>query len=441
MSLTPPEKVRKLQATLHTKAKGSPGYRFYLRYDKVYRRDILAFAFARCRSHGGVPGIDGQTFADIQEYGIDAWLDELADDLRRKTYQPDPVKRVYILKSDGKQRPLGMGTIRDRVVQMAVVLVLEPIFEADLEPEPHAYRAEHSALDAIREVHGLLSSGHTEVVDADLSGYFDSIPHSELMKSVSRRVSDRHLWKLIKMWLEAPAEEVDDRGRHRRMTRNKDEGRGSPQGSPISPLLANIYRRRFILGWKVLGHERRLDAHIVNYADDFVICCRGTADEAMRVMRSMMSKLRLTVNETKTRLCRVPEESVTFLSYTIGVCHSPRTGRSYIGTKPSAKAIEGLKAEIHELTERRWLWTTVEDRVVKLNRMLLGWSHYFCLGPVSPAYRAIDRYARHRLRQWLRGKHKLQSRGTTRFPDVRLHEEFGLIRLCDRPRNFPWAKG
>jgi RNA-directed DNA polymerase len=441
VSLAPPETVRKLQATLHTKAKGSPGYRFYLLYDKVYRRDILAFAFARCRSNGGVPGIDDQTFADIEAYGVEKWLDELADDLRGKTYQPDPAKRVYILKSDGKQRPLGIGTIRDRVVQMAVVLILEPIFEADLAPEQHAYRAEHSALDAVKEVHGLISSGHTEVVDADLSGYFDSIPHSELMKSVSRRVSDRHLLKLIKMWLEAPAEEVDDRGRRRRTTRNKDEGRGSPQGSPLSPLLANIYMRRFILGWKVLGHERRLDAHIVNYADDFVICCRGTADEAMRVMRSMMSKLRLTVNETKTRLCRVPEESVTFLSYTIGVCHSPRTGRSYIGTKPSAKAIDSLKAEIHALTERRWLWTTVADRVVRLNRMLLGWSNYFGLGPVSPAYRAIDRYARHRLRQWLRGKHKLQSRGTTRFPDARLHDEFGLIRLCDRPRNFPWAKG
>src|ERR1700730_3790861 len=197
--------------------------------------------------------------------------------------------------------------------------------------------------------------------------------------------------------------------------------------------------RRFVLGWKRLGHEGRLDAHIVNYADEFVICCRATAAEAMRVMRSMMSKLRLTVNETKTRLCRVPEESVTFLSYTIGFCYSSRTGRSYIGTKPSAQAIATLKVEIHELTERRWLWTTVEDRVGKLNRMLLGWSTYFCLGPVSPAYRAIDRYARHRLRQWLRGKHKLKSRGTTRFPDARLHDEFGLIRLCDRPRTFPWA--
>jgi group II intron reverse transcriptase/maturase len=440
VSLAPPEKVRKLQAALHAKAKEAPGYRFYLLYDKVYRRDILEFAYARCRANGGAPGIDGQTFADIEAYGAGKWLDELAEDLRKKTYQPQPVRRVYIPKGEGKQRPLGIGTIRDRVVQMAVVLVLEPIFEADLQPEQHAYRAEHSALDAVRQVHGLVNSGRTEVVDADLSGYFDSIPHAELMKSVSRRVSDRHLLKLIKMWLETPVEEVDDRGRHHRTIRNKDESRGSPQGSPLSPLLANIYMRRFILGWKTLGHERRLDAYIVNYADDFVICCRGTADEAMRVMRSMMSKLRLTVNETKTRLCRVPKESFNFLGYTIGLCHSPRTGRSYIGTTPSAKKIEALKAEIHEMTSRNWLWTTVEDRVKKLNRMLLGWSNYFSLGPVSAAYRAIDRHTRHRLRQWLRGKYKLGSRGMTRFPDARLHDEYGLIRLSDRPRSFPWAK-
>jgi RNA-directed DNA polymerase len=239
-----------------------------------------------------------------------------------------------------------IGTIRDRVVQMAVVLVLEPIFETDLQPEQHAYRPDHSALDAVRQVHGYVSTGHTEVVDADLSGYFDSIPHAELMKSLSRRISDRHLLGLIKMWLVAPVEETDDRGRTRRTTRNKDEGRGSPQGSPLSPLLANIYMRRFIVGWKVLGHEQRLDAHIVNYADDFVICCRGTADEAMTVMRSMMSKLRLTVNETKTRRCRVPEETFDFLGYTIGRCWSTKTGKAYIGTKPSAKKIARLKREI-----------------------------------------------------------------------------------------------
>jgi group II intron reverse transcriptase/maturase len=440
VSLTPPPKVQKLQTALHAKAKGAPGYRFYALYDKVYRRDILEFAYLRCRSNGGAPGVDGQTFADIEAYGRDRWLDELTTELRNRTYRPDPVRRVFIPKGDGKQRPLGIGSIRDRVAQMAVVLVLEPIFEADLQPEQHAYRPDHSALDAVRQVHGHVSTGHTEVVDADLSGYFDSIPHAELVQSLSRRISDRHLLGLIKMWLVAPVEETDDRGRTHRTTRNKDEGRGSPQGSPLSPLLANIYMRRFIVGWKTLGHERRLDAHIVNYADDFVICCRGTAEKAMATMRGMMSKLRLTVNEKKTRLCHVPEETFDFLGYTIGRCHSPQTGRPYIGTWPSAKKIAGLRDEIREITDRRWLWTEVEDRVARLNRLLLGWSNYFCLGPVSRAYHAVDRHCRQRLRRWLCAKHKVKSRGTTRFPDQYLNDQLGLIRLSARTKSFPWAK-
>jgi group II intron reverse transcriptase/maturase len=440
VSLTPPPKVQKLRTTLHAKAKEAPGYRFYRLYDKVYRRDILELAYLRCRSNDGAPGVDGQTFDDIEAYGRDRWLDELMTELRERTYQPDPVRRAFIPKPDGKQRPLGIGSIRDRVAQMAVVLVLEPIFEADLQPEQYAYRPDHGALDAIRQVHGHVSMGHTEVVDADLSGYFDSIPHAELMRSLARRISDRHLLGLIKMWLVAPVEEIDERGRTRRTTRNKDEGRGSPQGSPLSPLLANIYMRRFIVGWKVLGHEQRLDAHIVNYADDFVICCRGTADEAMTAMRGMMSKLRLTVNEAKTRLCRVPEETFDFLGYTIGKCWSPKTGKSYIGTRPSAKKIDRLKREISDQTSRRWLWTDVEERVARLNRILRGWSNDFCLGPVSASYRAIDRHARHRLRQWLRGKHELKSRGTSRFPDQYLHDVLGLVRLSDLPKSFPWAK-
>jgi group II intron reverse transcriptase/maturase len=440
VSLTPPPKVQKLRTTLHAKAKGSPDYRFYRLYDKVYRRDILEYAYLRCRSNDGAPGVDGQTFEDIEAYGRDRWLDELTTELRGRTYRPDPVRRVFIPKGDGQRRPLGIGTIRDRVVQMATVLVLEPIFEADLPPEQHAYRPDHSALDAIRQVHGYVNTGHTEVVDADLSGYFDSIPHAELMRSLSRRISDRHLLGLIKMWLVAPVEETDERGRRRRTTRNKDERRGSPQGSPLSPLLANIYMRRFLVGWKVLGHEQRLDAHIVNYADDFVICCRGTACEAMAAMREMMSKLRLTVNEAKTRLCRVPEETFDFLGYTIGRCWSPKTGRSYIGTKPSAKKIDRLKREISDQTSRVWLRTDVEDRVARLNRMLLGWSNYFCLGPVGASYRAIDRHARHRLGQWLRGKHKRKGRRAPRLPDKYLDDVLGLVRLSALPKTFPWAK-
>ena len=268
MSLQPPETVRKLQTALHTKAKESPGYRFYALYDKVYREDVLKYAYESCRANGGVEGVDGQTFEDIEEYGAERWLGELAEELRKKEYQPQAVRRVYIPKSTGSKRPLGIPTIRDRAVQTAAVVVLSPIFEADLQPEQYAYRSERSALDAVKAVHSLVNTGHTDVVDADLSGYFDSIPHSELLKSVARRVSDSRILRLIKMWLETPVEETDERGRKQRTTRNKDEGKGTPQGSPISPLLSNIYMRRFVVGWKTLGIAERLNARIVNYADD-----------------------------------------------------------------------------------------------------------------------------------------------------------------------------
>ncbi|MCH8048057.1 MAG: group II intron reverse transcriptase/maturase [Planctomycetes bacterium] len=439
MSLPTLPKVQKLQDALHAKAKGSPKFRFYALYDKVYRDDVLWTAHRRCLVNGGAAGIDGQTFEDIEQYGVTKWLGELAEELRKKTYRPSPVRRVYIPKPDGKQRPLGIPTIKDRVVQTAAVLVLEPIFEADLQPEQHAYRPGRSALDAVRQVHSLLNTGHTEVVDADLSGYFDTIPHAELMKSVSRRISDRHLLGLIKMWLEAPVEEIDDRGRHHRTTRNKDEHRGCPQGAPISPLLSNLYMRRFILGWKTLGHQQRLGAKIVNYADDFVICCRGTADEAMRVMRSMMDRLKLTVNETKTQLCRIPDESFDFLGYTIGRCYSPKTGRAYIGTRPSKKKVNRLCREISEMTSGRWTLKDVEDRVAGINRKLNGWSNYFRLGPVSKAYAAVDRHACRRLRQWLCRKHKLRGSGTSRYPDAYLYQELGLVQLSAKTRTFPWA--
>ena len=292
MSLPTLPKVQKLQNTLHAKAKEQPDFRFYSLYDKVYRADVLSVAFEHCRNKGGAAGVDGQTFEQIEEYGVKRWLGELAKELREKSYRASAVRRVWIPKPDGKQRPLGIPTVKDRVAQMAAVLVLEPIFEADLQPEQHAYRPGRSAHDAVKAVHSLLNTGHTEVIDADLSGYFDTIPHRELMKSVARRISDKQMLRLIKMWLQAPVEETDRRRRKLRTSRNRDQGRGCPQGAPISPLLSNLYMRRFILGWKVLGYERRLDAHIVNYADDFVICCRGSAKKAMAVMRSMMQKLK-----------------------------------------------------------------------------------------------------------------------------------------------------
>jgi RNA-directed DNA polymerase len=432
MSLLPPTKVEKLQEALHAKAKKEPNNRFYALYDKVYRTDVLWHAYQCCRANDGSPGVDGQTFADIEAYGVMKWLGELAEELRSKTYRPQAVRRVLIPKPNGGQRPLGIATVKDRVLQTAALVVLEPIFEADLQPEQHAYRAGRKAQDAVRAVQTLVIQGHTEVIDADLAGYFDSIPHTELMKSVARRVSDRHLLHLIKMWLEAAVEEIDERGRRQRTTQARNEGRGIPQGSPLSPLLSNLYMRRFILGWKRLGHEARLDAHIVNYADDFVICCRNTAVEAMTALRGMMSRLKLTLNEAKTRLCQAPDEPFNFLGYTLGRCYASKTGRAYIGVRPSDKKIQGLFREIHEQTDRRWLWLEPEEMVGRLNQLLGGWANYFSLGTVTAAYRKVTAHACHRLRQWLVRKYRVQGSRWSRFSDAYLHETLGLIRLQRR---------
>ena len=437
----PPEKVGKLQAALHTKAKESPNQRFHSLYDKVYREDVLRHAYARCRANGGAPGVDGQTFKDIESCGLDRWLELLAEELRSRTYRSQAVRRVYIPKADGKERPLGIPTIRDRVVQMAAVLLLEPILEADLAPEQHADRPDRGALDAVTRVRDLPRSGYTEVVDADLSGYFDSIPHAELMKSVSRRVSDGSFLELIKMWLEMPVEETDEKGNRSRTTRNKDEGKGTPQGSPISPLLANLYMRRFVLGWKSRQATRTLPALIVNYADDFVICCRGCADEARAQMRHMMERLKLTVNERKTRLCRLPEETFDFLGYTFGRLYSPRTGGAHLGLQPSGKKVSSLCEEISERTRRTGTGLSIEEQVGRLNRQLRGWSNYFRLGTVTRSYRGIDFHVQTRLRRWLCAKTRRQGSGTGVYPNQFLYDKLGLIQLQGPRRRDSTKKG
>ena len=314
---------------------------------------------------------------------------------------------------------------------------LMPIFEADLEPEQYGYRPERSAKDAVRRVHSLLHKGRNEVVDADLSNYFGEIPHAELMKSIARRVSDGRMLGLIKAWLTMPVVEEDGEGGTRRTNRARKERKGTPQGAPISPLLSNIYMRRFILGWKVLGHARRFGAEIVNYADDFCVLGKAPAEEMLAVVNRLMEKLKLPVNARKTRCLRCPEEPLEFLGYRIGWNYRPTDGSRYIGTRPSRASVQSICRRISEQTARWRGNQPAEEVVARLNRMMTGWANYFDLGQVSPAYKALDRHATRRLRQWFRRKHKVRSGGYVRFPDERLWQDHGLVRLALKTRYLP----
>lgn len=440
-SLLAPETVRRLQTALHAKAKGDPDCRFHTLCDKVWREDVLAAAWQAVRRNGGTSGVDGETFEHIQKQGVDRWLGELAKPLRENTYRPQAVRQVLIPKKQpGKYRPLGIPCIRDRVAQTAAMLVLSPIFEADLQPEQYAYREGRSALDAVQHVHRLVNTGHSEVVDGDLSNYFGEIPHSEFLQSIARRVCDGRMLGWIKLWLEMAVEEDDGKGGKRRTNRARKERKGTPQGAPISPLLSNVYMRRFILGWKRLGLARRFEAEIVNYADDFVVCGRAPAEAMRAAVERMMERLRLPINATKTRCLRVPEEPMEFLGYRIGRNYSPRTGRAYIGTRPSRDSVRSISRKISEATHARYGRAEPELVVANLNRALLGWANSFQLGQVSPAYRAVDRHAVKRLRQWLCRKHKVRSGKYVRFSDKRLWNELGLARLAPRTVSLPWAK-
>jgi len=427
MSLQTPEKIRTLQKKLYLKAKEEPGYRFYLLYDKIYREDILAHAYELVKANKGAPGVDGQSVERIESQGLEEWLTGIRNDLRSKTYRPQPVRRVMIPKPGGGERPLGIPTIRDRVVQTATKLVIEPIFEADLEPNAYGYRPKRSAKDAIQRVHQLLCQGYTDVVDADLSRYFDSIPHRELMQSVARRIVDRDVLRLVRMWLKVPVEERDDKG-NRRMTGGRKNNCGTPQGGVISPLLANVYMNRFLKYWRITKQGETLRAHVINYADDFVILSRGHAGQALDWTRRAMMRLGLTLNEAKTGIRQARRERFDFLGYTFGPHRFRKDGHWYLGASPSKKSVARLRQKVGDLLRPSNVgtWTEVKDR---LNSILRGWSAYFSYGTRLMAYRAVENYVLERVRHFLRRRRKVQSRGTVRFSDQVVFGELGVLRL------------
>jgi RNA-directed DNA polymerase len=428
VSLATPPKLRRLREALYTKAKQEPAYRFYLLYDKVYRADILAHAYALSKQRGGAPGVDGVTFDDIEAAGRERWLAAVQEALRTETYRPQPVRRVLIPKPGGTgERPLGIPVILDRVVQTAALLILEPIFEAELEPTAYGYRPGRTALGAVQEVHRALCAGHTEVIDADVSNYFDTVPHADLLKSLARRISDRRMLRLLKMWLKTPVAERTEGGGWR-LSGGKRATRGTPQGGVISPLIANVYMNRYLKVFRLRGLDRCYGARLVNYADDFVVLCRYGATEVLAQSRRWFAQMGLTLNERKTRVCDGRREAFTFLGYTFGPMRYRKNGHEYLGAAPAKKAVKRVKGRIRHILRpgNQAPWDEVK---AALNRVLRGWANYFSYGTRFMAYRAVDNYVWERARYFLRRRHKVPSRGTERYSGDVVFGELGVFRL------------
>jgi group II intron reverse transcriptase/maturase len=439
--LTTPEKIRTLQRKLYRKAKQEPACRFHALYDKVYRADILSHAYALVRANKGSAGIDDVTFVAIEEReGVAAFIAELGDALENKTYKPDPVKRVMIPKGDGSQRPLGIPTIRDRVAQMALKLVIEPIFEADFCDTSYGFRPKKSAHDAVDDVTYSMNTGYTEVIDADLSKYFDTIPHAKLLAVVAERISDGAVLHLIKMWLKAPIMEVDKGGTKRNVGGGKGNRKGTPQGGVISPLLSNLYLHLLDRIWERNNLQQRLGARIVRYADDIVILCRkNKADQAMAVLRQILERLELTLNETKTKSVNVYEGQFNFLGFTLWMGRGRKTGNYYPHVQPSKRAEQKVKDRITELTKRGRTIMPLEWVVNEVNATVRGWVGYFHYRNCSQSLGRVRNHLEQRLITHLRKRHKVRVRssGYVRFPNRSLYKKYGLYKV---PTSAGWTR-
>lgn len=431
---TPEDKVRRLQERLHHSAKLNKQRRFHQLYDKVASPWFLEVAWQRVRANEGAPGPDGLSIKQIEEHGVEPFLGDLSRELRERRYKAGPVRRVYIPKANGKLRPLGIPNVRDRVVQAAALLVLEPIFEADLPDTAFGFRHGRNAHQALTRIRTHLMNGRTEVIDADLSSYFDTIPHRNLLRLVARRIVDRGILSLIKQWLRAPViEPTDPPGAAGRRSEQ-----GTPQGGVISPLLANIYHACIPHLWERRGYARKLGGEIISYADDFVILLwSGQGQAALEGLRGICERLSLTLNEDKTRVVDARQEGFQFLGFELAKVLNPKSGKRYARTVPAKKSEQRLRERLRELTPRWRRNQPVGEVVEEMNRVLRGWGNYFYYGHPQQAMARINHFAVERLRKWLMRRRQKRGMGYSQYSTARLYKEYGLYRLPTRRPGTP----